>query len=294
MLGAVEYWPFVDWSKEWPWEDEKHIGGMPPGAQKGNSSVLTLHYAMTLKQAADIFGFFGLDGLSDDYARQANDLIQATKMNCWDKDRGLFADTPEKTSYSQHANTFAVLADAIKKEEEALFVEQLIRDTTLVQASLYFSFYLNRAAVKAGLGNKYLSYLGPWKKMTEHGLSTFPEIADLENTRSDCHAWSSSPLYELISTVAGIRPASVGFENVIIEPHPGNLKWIKAGMPHHYGEITLDLSFNNKGGVSGTVHIPAGLKGILLWDSQTLDLKPGKQKVSLNSFDSRFRMKVQD
>jgi hypothetical protein len=291
MLGPIEYWPFVDWAQEWPWDEEKRIGGVPPGGQSGNSSIITLQYAMTLDQASDIFSFFGLNALSSDYSKKANALIEATRKNCWDDKRQLFADTPEMKSFSQHANTFAILTNAIPKDERALFMENIIRDHSLIQASIYFRFYLHRAAIESGLGNKYLSMMGPWENMIQEGLTTFAEIPDLEGTRSDCHAWSSSPLYELLSTVAGIRPAVVGFESVIIEPHPGKLEWIKAGMPHFYGEISIDLKFDENGSVKGTLMVPPGLKGIFVWDGQTVDLLPGKQKISMSSLDTRFILK---
>ncbi|MCF8225961.1 MAG: alpha-L-rhamnosidase [Bacteroidales bacterium] len=291
MLGPIEYWPFVDWTKEWPWDNDKRIGGVPPGGLEGNSSIITLQYAMTLDQAADIFGFFGLDNLAADYLSASQALIDSTRTHCWDNERGLFADTPAKKSFSQHANTFAILAHAVNKNERALFMEKILRDESLIQSSLYFRYYVNRAAIESGLGNKYLTMMEPWYAMLEDGLTTFAEIPDTENTRSDCHAWSSSPLYELLATVAGIRPAAPGFESIIVEPHPGGLKWIKAGMPHFYGDIAVDLEFDKTGGVKGSITIPPALKGVFVWDHQTIDLIPGKQKISMAGIDAKFKVK---
>lgn len=290
MLGGISYWPFVDWTTAWPWDNEKRMGGVPPGGQEGQSAIITLQYAMTLDQAADIFSFYGLDALAAGYTRMADALVEATKVQCWDEERGLFADTPAKKEFSQHANTLAVLTNAVPKADQALFMEQVIRDSSLIQASLYFRYYVNRAAIQAGLGNKYLSMLGPWKEMLAQGLTTLAEIPDTESTRSDCHAWSSSPLYELLATVAGIQPAGPGFESVIIEPHPGSLKWIRAGIPHFYGDIKVDLKFDKDGSVSGNVTVPPGLKGIFVWDHQTVDLIPGKQRISISSMGSKFNI----
>ena len=64
----------------------------------------------------------------------------------------------------------------------------------------------------AGEGDKYFSQLEPWKKMLDRGLTTFAEKPD--PTRSDCHAWSSSPNYHLLSLVAGVTPAEYGFKSV--------------------------------------------------------------------------------
>ena len=288
MLGPIDYWPFVDWAVAWKAADPGLQNGVPPGAAEGNSSVLTLQYATTLDQAADIFSFFGLEDLAETYTRQADELVEATRDQCWDNSRGLMADTPGKNTFSQHANSLALLAHAIPKSDRALFMEQVLRDTSMVQATLYFRYYVNRAAIMAGLGNKYLDQLKPWERMIEQGLTTFAEITDTEKTRSDCHAWSASPLYEFLATVAGIRPAAPGFRSVIIEPHPGDLEKISAGMPHENGMIKTDLSFDQNGNVKGTVTLPPGLRGVFVWDDQTLDLEEGQQKVSLSSLDSRF------
>jgi hypothetical protein len=293
MLGEMPYWPFVDWTGAWPWDSAKRTGGVPPGGHEGHSALITLQYAMTLDQAADIFSFFGFDALAAEYTGMADGLVEAAKKHCWDEERGLFADTPAKKSFSQHTNAFAVLTNAVSKPDQALFMEQVTRDTTLVQASLYFRYYVNRAAIQAGLGNKYLSMLAPWHSMLEQGLTTLAEVPDTERTRSDCHAWSSSPLYELLATVAGIQPAGPGFESVIIAPHPGSLKWIRAGMPHYYGEIGLDLAFDKDGSVRGTVEVPPGLKGVFVWDHQTVDLQPGKQRVAIQSMGSKFKIDPQ-
>jgi hypothetical protein len=43
--------------------------------------------------------------------------------------------------------------------------------------------------LSAGLGERYLETLAPWRDMLTMGLTTFAERP--EPTRSDCHAWSS-------------------------------------------------------------------------------------------------------
>ena len=46
MLGKVEYWNFVDWAVEWPWNNEISMGGVPEGGMKdGNSSILSMQFA---------------------------------------------------------------------------------------------------------------------------------------------------------------------------------------------------------------------------------------------------------
>jgi len=102
---------------------------------------------------------------------------------------------------------------------------------------------------------------------------------ELGPSRSDCHAWSASPLIGLISAVAGIRPGDFGFESVIVEPKPGNLDWIKASCPHYLGNIEIDLKFSRNREARGTISLPPGISGIFIWEGNVTDLDPGKQKV---------------
>jgi hypothetical protein len=281
MVGPVEWWPFVDWTTEWR---EGGLGGVPPGGVTGNSSVITLQYAMTLQEAADIFTFYGLNVLSDSYLHLADSLIAATRKHCWSSERQLLADTPGKSSFSQHANALAVLTGAVPEKDRAVLMDRSLKDPSLTQASFYFRFYVHRAMVRAGLGDKLLNELDKWNRMISYGLTTFPETSDLNRTRSDCHAWSASPLFELLATVAGIRPAETGFRQVFIEPHPGTLEWLRATVPHPGGEIAVDLRFR-RGTVRGTVTLPPQTPGLFIWKGRTLDLKPGIQTIEIKDPD---------
>ena len=78
---------------------------------------------------------------------------------------------------------------------------------------------------KTGLADRYLDNLDQWHEMIDKGLTTFAEKPD--PTRSDCHAWSASPNYDLLATVCGIRPSTFGFKTVEIAPNLGKLNEIK-------------------------------------------------------------------
>ncbi|HLK97925.1 MAG TPA: alpha-L-rhamnosidase C-terminal domain-containing protein, partial [Hymenobacter sp.] len=100
-------------------------------------------------------------------------------------------------------------------------------------------------------------------------------------TRSDCHAWSASPLYGFLSITCGIRPAEPGFRSVRIEPHLGDLATVDGRMPHPSGEIAVKFQKTPAGGLAGSVTLPANLTGTLRWQGKTMVLKGGKQVVSL-------------
>ena len=107
------------------------------------------------------------------------------------------------------------------------------------------------------------------------GLTTFAERQD--PTRSDCHAWSASPNYHLLSLVCGIMPAEPGFGRVKISPNTGNLEWVDAAMPHPSG--TIFFSFRKEGSNPGyIINLPEGVSGTFILEGRSLELRPGKNE----------------
>ena len=278
LLGPLPYWTFVDWADEWAWDTGLGIGGEPAGAHTGGSSVVTLQYAGTLRRAAELCRALGRADLAAHYEQVAGNLCAAATRQCWDAGRKLYADTPAKTIFSQHANIMAVLAGAVTGPEASDLIRRTADDAKLIQATTYFRFYLLRAMKSAGLGDEYLARLGPWHTMLARGLTTFAEKPD--PTRSDCHAWSASPVYELLATVCGIEPASPGFATVRIEPHLGHLKQASARMPHPRGEITVNLR-REGAGVAAEISLPDGVTGTFLWAGRSVELHGGAQSLRL-------------
>jgi alpha-L-rhamnosidase len=152
-------------------------------------------------------------------------------------------------------------------------------DKSITQATYYFKFYLFEAMKKAGLGNEYLGQLKPWYDMLDIGLTTFAE--NPEPTRSDCHAWSASPLYEMLSLVAGVMPASPGFKRVLIKPNTGSLTSINATVPHPEGDIRVVI---NKTGRQAriVIDLPKGVGGELEWEGKIYPLEQGRKEFNLN------------
>ncbi|HKK43132.1 MAG TPA: alpha-L-rhamnosidase N-terminal domain-containing protein [Bacteroidales bacterium] len=272
MLGKVDYWNFVDWAVEWQWSNETGFGGVPKGgAMDGNSSILSMQYAYAAQKAAELFRYFGMTEKAEKYEETAEHLTKAVYDECWDSSKGYLADTPDKDEFSMHAQIFGVLTNTIPEKEQKAFVKRFMNDNSLIQPTMYFRFYLTQALKKTGLADQYTETLGLWYDMLGKGLTTFAENPD--PARSDCHAWSASPDYDFLATVAGIRPGSPGFKTVDMEPAPGKLNYIKGQMPHPEGMITFDLHRKGSEGLTGTVVLPKGITGHFTWNGKTTDLK---------------------
>jgi hypothetical protein len=209
---------------------------------------------------------------------------------CWDQSLGLLADTPEHKHYSQQANILAVWLDVIPHDQQQAVLNRLLTASDssfktdappppMSRASYYFRFYLARAMDHAGLADRYLDTLEPWRGMVALGLTTWPEVP--EPTRSDSHAWSAHPNYDLLTLVAGIRPSAFGFKSVTIEPHLGSLQHVSAVFPHPLGAIQVAYITNVKK-VGADIVLPSGLGGKLVWKGHDYPLREGTQHLNLS------------
>lgn len=268
LLGKLGYWNFVDWS--FP------KVGVPPGGMEGQSSILSLQYVYSLEQAIQIFELFNQPERAAYYKRIAERIKSAVVSSCFDTSRILLADTPDKKNFSQHANIWSILTGCIPEKDYRATMEKIISDKSLTQSSIYYRFYYTKALKKSGLGNRYLSELSPWKEMIDLGLSTFPETT-APTTRSDCHAWSSSPCYDFLATVCGIEPEDFGFRSVKIEPNLGNLTNFSGAVPHPSGLIKVSYQKLPDGHYQAKIELPGNLAGHFVWKGKTSKLKSGIQ-----------------
>ena len=268
MLGPMPYWNYVDWTK--PWDR-----GVPPGADDGHSTTISLLYVYALQRAAELEEGVGMRGAGADYRARAEAVRAAVRARAWDSARGLFRDAPDISAYSQQTNVLAVLANAVSSAEQRGLMERVLADTTLTPASYYFSFYVLEALQKAGLGDRYIEQLAPWQAMLKLGLTSAPE--NPEPTRSDTHAWAAHPNYGLLATVLGVRPSSPGFRTVRIAPALGPLRRAEGRVAHPLGDIDVQLVREGQRGLRAEITLPRGLSGVFEWLGRSRPLRGGRQ-----------------
>ncbi|WP_158750341.1 alpha-L-rhamnosidase C-terminal domain-containing protein [Acidobacterium sp. S8] len=285
LMGRVKWWEFGDWTSGYE-------GGDPPQEVDGGSTFLTLQFIEALRDAAELEKQFGSPERTAAYQGMIQKATDTLNRLNWDARYGVYADTPAKKSYSQQANVLAVWQDVAPRGEQQAVLRRVLGSREGAEAtvdgktvppmsamSYYFRFYLSRALEHAGLADLYVGQLTPWYDMLKLGLSTWAEKP--EPTRSDSHAWSAHPNYDLLTVVAGIHPAAPGFSKVRIEPHLGSLHELRASMPHAGGAITVDYRLDG-GRWSTSITLPEGLNGELVWLGKEYPLHSGAQTVRLD------------
>jgi hypothetical protein len=275
LLRKLPWWSFIDWVPK---------GAIPTYDANGESCMTTLQYLGALDDAAALEKGLGDTVFADRDLKRAAHVRSALTAKCWDAQRNLMAETPEHKGYSQQASILGVLFDVVPKEsrqavmENVLKIEPGAKLDDVLSASYYFRYYLARALEHAGMSDRYLDEIKPWRDMLPLHFSTWPETPG--ETRSDSHAWSAHPMYDLLTLVAGIEPASPGFKTVRIAPHLGSLPSLKATYPHPEG--TIAVVYVKKGaGLEAKVTLPGTLTGSFEYGGRSWKLKPGENRIEV-------------
>jgi hypothetical protein len=255
LLYAPEAWNFMDWIDAW-----NEAAGVPLDGLEGASAPLHWQLVYALSLAADLESWLGEPELAAYYARWGAALAQAGQV-FWDEERGLFANDLAHTQFSDHPQAFAVLSGQLAPEQQTRLA-QTWPQADMHCATYFFLHYCLEAYRLLGLEETIYAQLRRWdSEMVQRGLKT--PLERVEPSRSDCHAWSSHPLYHYFATVLGIRPTAPGFASVEIAPLLGDLEYATGTLLHPAGgEIRVE--FRQKDGrVSGRVELPPGLRGTL-------------------------------
>jgi alpha-L-rhamnosidase len=273
LVGSLPWWSYID--NDYSGSD--FVRGVPPQDGKGDSTIITLHFIAALREAAELESAYGDESVARRYRLLAARAAHAIQALCWDRKYRLFADTPAGSHFSQHANLMAVLLDVAPSGLERdmmkrILTRELPGRPPIFTVSYYYSFYLAQALAHAGMGDQYLSLLDPWRDMMALGLTTWAE--QREPTRSDSHAWSAHPAFNLLNIVAGIRPASLGFRSVQIAPHPGSLENLDVRYPHPQGEITVQWARESRS-LHFRIHLPPTLPGTFVWHGRSYPIAKG-------------------
>jgi hypothetical protein len=153
--------------------------------------------------------------------------------------------------------------------------------------STFYGYYMLQAMAKAGNYKGAMDIISQyWGGMLDLGATTFWEDFDIDwmknagridelipdgkvdvhKTYGDycykgyrhsfCHGWASGPTSWLSENVLGVKVLEPGCRKVLIEPHLGNLKWVKGTYPTPYGVIKIEHRMGADGKIISNISAP--------------------------------------
>ena len=269
--GMIKGRGFIDWYSE---PDLASVFN-----KSRNSAAYTLLYAEALQNAAELYEYIDMPIEAIGLRQRAEAAKAAVMATCWNKERQLLTEDSEGNFLDERPNILATVAKVGDTEFQRELFSRTIDAKDISQSTYYFRFYYMLAMRSLGLGNRMDDVLDIWKDLLPLNMTTVPERIAFQ--RSEAHAWSAAPCIGFVRVAAGIAPAEPGYKSVEIAPELGKLNFIKASYPHYLGDIKVDLKRTKKGGLEGTVELPAGLTGTFKYNGTTLDLTEGVRVIKM-------------
>ncbi len=160
--------------------------------------------------------------------------------------------------------------------------------------STFYGYYMLIARAMAGDYQGAIDNIREyWGAMLDLGATTFWEDFDIDWTKnaarideitpngkidvhetyggycykqlrhSFCHGWASGPTAWLTKYVLGINVLEPGCKKILLDPHLGDLKWVKGTFPTPYGILSVEHRKLSNGKIKTTYSKPKGMEVII-------------------------------
>ena len=256
MLGPMPYWNYVDWTK--PWDR-----GVPPGADDGHSTTISLLYVYALQRAAELEEGVGVRGAGAAYRARADSLRAAVRAQAWDPARGLFRDAPDTSAYSQQTNVLAVLVDAVPAAAQRAVDGARPRRHDAHAGVLLLQLLRIGSVAKGGARR-------PLHRTARAMAGDAATRSHVGSGESGAHALR----HACVGCAPELRPARHCARRAPIEsgvPHGAHragarpLRRAEGRVPHPFGDIDVQLVREGQRGLRAEITLPPGLSGVLEW-----------------------------
>jgi len=192
---------------------------------------------------------------------------------------------------SKQAASLLSLAGLIPSEQAC----KEIKKDGVHRMSTFYGYYMLKALAKGGDYEEALNDIREyWGGMLDLGATTFWEDFDIDWMKnaarideivpkgkvdvhstygnycykgfrhSFCHGWASGPTSWLSQYVLGVNVLKPGCREISIEPHLGDLQWVKGTFPTPYGVVEIEHKKRSDGTVKTTFKAPRGVRVVTL------------------------------
>ena len=220
LINEPPHWIFIDWA-----ELDK----------RGQCTALNAQYAHTLRVSAELAEIYGLPDRAAAMREQANQVMDAINQHLWDETRGVYVDGRvdgvQSRRVSQQTNGLCLAYDLVPAERRQRVVDYVTdparvkltaamgflyqppafdESQDVVLAQPFCAHHLHRGLAKTGHSDLLLANIRErWGAMIAAGSTTIWEL--WSPLASQCHAWSTTPTYDLSTYVLGVAPLADGF-----------------------------------------------------------------------------------
>ncbi len=253
LVEHVPYWNFVDWHEKWA-----DTAGAPAAAASGPSTIVNFMYAYALKCGADLSAARGRTGIAEEYLERQKEILQALDRLTFSEERNMYREGPAFEQYSQHAQAWAVLNGVRDEDTRKAIMKAALTEPDVLEVSFSTSYEWFRALEQCGMYAETRKDMEKWAALVEMGCTACPETPGV--SRSDCHAWSALPMYEMVRVMAGISPAEPGWEKVRVCPAPTYVQDLSGQIVTPKGIISFCYR-QTKDGWDYQIDLPDLLKG---------------------------------
>jgi hypothetical protein len=196
------------------------------------------------------------------YRRKAHRVAESCNERFWDGSKGLYSDWREGDTLAS-TNHQALLIAALyfqvcDKEKTAAVLNHLLNLRNFkggfANYHLTFGFYYYFLEVLFRHGQDIVAlelmraYYGSW---LETGATTFGEFFDWKQDIADeeyeVHGYGTSAHLHFCTNILGIRPLAPGFREVLLAPHPGDLRHAEGAVNTPAGLIEVQWRVDKSG-----------------------------------------------
>lgn len=259
-LLELQAWNMLDWA---PMETP----------DRGIVTHQNAELVKALRNVSSIAELLGDTKKSNQLKQRAMDIKKAINLHLWSEEDQAYIDCiydngKKSKNISMQTNVMVYLCDCVEGERREKLEGYLVNPPSgfvrIGSPFMYFFYFEALMKIKdiSGMLNEIRDR---WSGMLKEGATTcwetFPGFHEKYLTRSHCHGWSAAPGYFLGAYILGIRPLKAGFEKVLIDPVPCDLKWARGSVPTPKGRI--DIWWENHDGILRVkIHGPKEIKYI--------------------------------
>lgn len=196
-----------------------------------------------------------------------------------------------EASQSKQAAALLALSDLVSAEQANA---EVLAQNGVHNMSTFYGYYMLNARAKAGDYQGALDNIREyWGAMLDLGATTFWEDFDIDWMKnaaridelvpegkvdvhasygdycykgyrhSFCHGWASGPTPWLTQYVLGVNVVEPGCAKIELEPHLGDLTWVKGTFPTPYGVVKIEHQKQADGTIATSFEAPEEVTVVL-------------------------------